>query len=72
MSSLICHGCGSSELRISRLRRADLGKLLSLRYPVRCRVCRERDYIFLPFMLGLSRRSSRRHKDATTTQNGHA
>ena len=71
MSALICRSCGSSELRASHLRREDLGKLLSLRYPVRCRVCRERNFIFLPLALGLARKSSRR-KDAAAPQNGNA
>jgi hypothetical protein len=71
MSSPICRGCGSSELRVSHLRRTDVGKLLSLRYPVRCRICRERDFIFLPFALGLGRKPSR-HKDAAAAQNGNA
>jgi ribosomal protein L40E len=71
MSSVACRGCGSSELRISHLRTTDVGKLLSLRYPVRCRMCHERDFVFLPFALGLGRKSSR-HKDADAPENGHA
>lgn len=71
MLSLTCHGCGSSDLRASHLRREDLGKLLSFRYPVRCRVCRERGFIFLPFSLALSHKSSR-HKDEVAAQDGRA
>lgn len=71
MSSLTCRNCGSSEFRASRFRSEDLGKLLFLRYPVRCRVCRERHFIFLPFALSLSRKQSRQ-KDAAAAENGHA
>jgi hypothetical protein len=71
MSLPVCHSCGSSELRISRLRNEDLGKLLSLRYPVRCRVCRERTFVFLLYAFGLNKKRSGR-KETTVPENGHA
>lgn len=40
-----CFGCGSSRMRISRLRLSDLPGLLILRYPVRCRSCLQRDSV---------------------------
>jgi len=37
-----CRACGSKNLRPSRLQLKDLVYLIILRYPVRCRTCRER------------------------------
>jgi len=45
--SVRCRLCSSSDLRLSRFRFKDLPHLLILSYPVRCRVCRDRDYLFI-------------------------
>lgn len=50
-------GCGSSDLRASRLRLKDIPFLLILRYPMRCWVCRERVYIFIPRIVRMARTS---------------
>ncbi len=42
-----CPSCGSSHFRLSRLRFSDLFHLFLLRYPVRCRLCRERSHVSL-------------------------
>jgi hypothetical protein len=42
---LLCEVCDSSDIRLSRLRRSDLGPLLSFMYPVRCMNCYERQFI---------------------------
>lgn len=42
--SVRCGFCNSFDLRLSRFRFKDLPFLLILRYPMRCRVCRDRDY----------------------------
>jgi hypothetical protein len=45
--SIVCRSCGSRDLRLSQLRTKDLSHLILLLYPVRCRVCRDRDYYFI-------------------------
>lgn len=40
-----CPSCGSTHFRLSRLRFSDLLQLFILRYPVRCRLCRERSHV---------------------------
>jgi hypothetical protein len=40
-----CHLCGSNELCTSRLRLKDIPHLLRLHYPMRCWVCRNREYV---------------------------
>jgi len=40
-----CLWCESSSVRNSRLRLADIPRLLLLRWPVRCRACDERYYV---------------------------
>jgi len=42
--SLSCQECGSSNLRRAHFRFSDAVRLLTLRYPVRCRNCRKRWY----------------------------
>jgi hypothetical protein len=44
-----CYHCGSSYLRLSRLRAFDVRQLLQLQVPVRCRSCMERRYVSLFF-----------------------
>lgn len=70
MSLPVCRSCGSDEFRISHLRRTDLSKLLTLRYPIRCKICKERDFTFLGTALSL--RHKRRKKNDVIAQNGHA
>ncbi len=41
-----CRICGRADFRLSRLRSRDLGRVLAFQYPVRCRTCRERFYVF--------------------------
>ena len=54
--SIICSLCRSSDLRFSRLRMKDLLHLLLLQYPMRCWVCREREYMPVMRVLTLGRR----------------
>jgi len=42
---MICTQCGSQKLRCSRLRPGDLDRLLILHFPVRCRLCGNRDFV---------------------------
>jgi hypothetical protein len=53
--SLYCHFCGLNNFRTSlfRFRCCDFARLLILRLPVRCMVCDERRYAFLPHYLRL-------------------
>ncbi len=50
---LSCHRCGYSDFRLSRFRSSDLINLLFLRYPVRCRVCKLRQHLFILRVLRL-------------------
>lgn len=43
--AVLCSGCESPNIRRSALRMADVAHLLLLRYPTRCRECRERHYM---------------------------
>jgi hypothetical protein len=70
MSLPVCRSCGSQEFRISHLRRADLSRLLVLRYPIRCKICKERDFTYLGTALSL--RHKRKKKNHVIAQNGHA
>uniref|UniRef100_E6QP08 Uncharacterized protein n=1 Tax=mine drainage metagenome TaxID=410659 RepID=E6QP08_9ZZZZ len=40
-----CPYCGTNRFRLSHLRFSDLARILMLRYPIRCRLCRERSYV---------------------------
>lgn len=55
--TLHCHRCGSSNLRPAHFRWMDLGFLIALRSPVRCRYCRMRFYVNL-FRIGAIRRNA--------------
>lgn len=44
-----CFHCHSDQLRLSRLQFFDVPRLLKLQFPVRCRSCRDRSYVTLPF-----------------------
>ena len=41
---MFCPSCYSSHLRLSKFRSEDVGHLLVLQYPLRCRTCGERSY----------------------------
>jgi len=58
--SIHCLSCGSSALRISRFRWKDILPLMTLRYPMRCWVCRMRDYLPLLQILRSARFGLRR------------
>ena len=45
--SIHCGNCGSIDLRFSRFRLKDVPRLILFRYPMRCWVCRDRDYLSL-------------------------
>jgi hypothetical protein len=66
----VCRSCGSQEFRVSHFRPSDFSKLLTLRYPIRCRVCKERDYTFVGTALSFRRKG--RKKEHVIPQNGHA
>jgi hypothetical protein len=70
MSLPVCRSCGSQEFRLSHLRRGDLSRLLILRYPIRCKICKERDFAFLGVAFYLRRKG--RKKSHVIAQNGHA
>jgi hypothetical protein len=55
-----CGACGSSRLRLSRLRLSDLPRLFAFQYPVRCVSCQERSYASLPQVIELRRKRARR------------
>lgn len=67
-----CRMCGSFELRPSHLRLEDLAHLLLLRYPVRCRICRLRDYVFVPLVRGMKLHARPRHKNSSHPKNAEA
>jgi hypothetical protein len=70
MSMPVCRSCGSQEFRLSHPRRGDLSRLLTLRYPIRCKVCKERDFAFMGVLFFL--RHGRKKKNHVIAQNGHA
>ena len=61
---MVCPSCYRSHLRLSKFRSDDIGQLLFLRYPVRCRECGERSYANL--LKALSLLQERRHKHRET------
>jgi hypothetical protein len=63
MAGPVCHACGSSEFRTSHLRGSDIRKLLTLRFPIRCRICSMRDFTFVGTALSF-RRKNRKKIDA--------
>ncbi len=44
---------------------ADLGRLLLLQLPVRCRSCQLRSFAFLPAVLRIRREAKLRHRERT-------
>lgn len=63
---MLCPSCYRSHLRLSKFRSEDIGQLLFLRYPVRCRECRERSYgnLLQAFNLLLTPRHKPHEQDA--------
>ncbi len=53
--SIPCHICGSKAFQFARLRFKDLPRLLIFQYPMRCWVCRDRDYMPLVRVLKFTR-----------------
>jgi hypothetical protein len=43
-----CPFCFSTDIRLSRIRHGDFIRLVLLMYPVRCRECLGRSFVFLP------------------------
>ncbi len=62
MPQSICHSCGSSSFRLSRFRRVDLGRLLELQYPVRCRICQARQFLFVLTAFAFRRKGKNKGK----------
>ncbi len=58
--SVHCNICGSSDLRKSRFRWKDIIPLIVLYYPMRCWVCRSRNYLPLLRILRSGRFGQRR------------
>jgi hypothetical protein len=58
-----CRLCGSKKFRVSRLRLPDLFKLLSLRYPVRCRTCYRRVFVSFFAARAIRRENHLRHEE---------
>lgn len=59
-----CLGCGSTRLRMSRLRISDVPHLFLLRYPVRCHDCYQRTYIYLGRALKLVRKKAQPNRES--------
>ncbi|MBX6361942.1 MAG: hypothetical protein IRZ03_17930 [Acidobacterium ailaaui] len=57
-----CPECNASRLRLSKFRTGDVGRLLLLQYPLRCRECRARFYVLLPHAVRLARSHSHEHR----------
>jgi hypothetical protein len=72
LNDMNCRWCGSSSIRTSRLRLADLPRLFTLQLPMRCRSCEERYFANIFSALKFrgaekARRLARRRKDADST-----
>ena len=63
--SVQCRLCGSFDLRMSRFRFKDLPHFFILHYPMRCWVCRERDYLFILRIFRMSREAEPRNGGAS-------
>jgi len=53
--SLCCQECGSSDLRTAHVQLRDWLRLLTLKFPIRCRSCKTRSYAPLRQALQLPR-----------------
>jgi hypothetical protein len=58
-----CLYCGSTMMRTSRLRLADIPRLFLFQYPVRCRFCHERYYVGFVTGLNLRQAEKIRHQE---------
>jgi hypothetical protein len=70
-----CFHCGSSKLRLSRLRSNDFAGLLQLQVPLRCRFCHERFYrsLFRAWRAGiLAKAAHKRHHQNRNIGGGSA
>jgi hypothetical protein len=67
-----CRQCGSADIRPSHLRAGDWSYFFFLRYPVRCRSCRERGSASLITILFVWLRARKRAKLAGRTHNWHS
>ena len=67
---MVCPSCYSEHLRLSKFRSEDVGQLLVLRYPIRCRTCGERSYgnLFRAMRLPHSHSHRSEAKDAAETK----
>ena len=65
--AILCWQCRLTSFRPSILRFSDIPRLLFLRFPVRCTICRERTHVFLPEFLKLrSTYNASRSKTSST------
>jgi len=55
-----CLHCNSARLRVSRFRKQDWLALLLLHYPIRCRDCHMREYVWFPQVLQVRHESKLR------------
>jgi len=63
-----CNLCGSQDIRLSHFRPSDVVQLFSLRYPVRCRNCGERNHYSVWDALRI-RKGQRKHPRAQPAAN---
>jgi hypothetical protein len=64
-----CRNCGSTRFRISHFRIfSDTIRLPLLQYPVRCLICRHRDYVFIPRLFQRRREIPARRDEKHTGQ----
>jgi hypothetical protein len=63
---MVCPACYNSSFRLSRYRSADIFPLLTLRFPIRCRMCAHRMHAgpFTAFQLW----QKRKHKHSLVTK----
>lgn len=66
-----CPSCGSSHFRLSRLRFSDLLQLFILRYPVRCRLCRERTHVSFSKAMHTRKSAHRAHLKEAEAKSVH-
>jgi len=63
-----CRGCGMSDFRLSHVRNKDLWRLLTLQYPIRCRTCRERSFVFVLKALQIVRDAKLLHSEGSAAK----
>lgn len=59
---MLCGYCGANSFRISRMRPADLPKLLLMLFPVRCRRCNKRTFITVFQAVIVQKKETERHR----------